>query len=195
MFFFKVDFGLHFCTTSWFNATTISTAHLKTFSCTHVALLEEPVTSAFHWHIYTVANVQMTIKPWNLRNLHTAHKDNSHSQLKSGDCTLNKGRKSGESWETISKATKRKRLDERKQKNHAYSLCVCRWVTSAACAAGVSAVRCWQTRTSWDSSRPSMSWPPERDTSTAGWAALRSSSSLRCGVKVRRNLYWLHLWW
>lgn len=74
-------------------------------------------------------------------------------------------------------------------------LCVCRWVTLAVCAAVVKAVRCWQTRKSWVSSQLSMSWPPGRDSSTAGWAASGSSSSHHYVTEVRGSLYRLLLCW
>ena len=80
---------------------------------------------------------------------------------------------------------------------HLFILCVgvCRWVTLAVCAAVVRAVRCWQTITSWVSSRQFMSWPPERDSSTAGWAASGSSSSRRYVTEVRGSLDRLLLCW
>ena len=69
---------------------------------------------------------------------------------------------------------------------------VCRWITSAVWAVVGRAVRCWPTRTSWASSQRSTSWPPERDSSTAGWATPGSCSSPRCAAEVR--LLWVHLW-
>lgn len=72
------------------------------------------------------------------------------------------------------------------------SLSVCvsvrRWVTSAVCAAGVKGVQGWPTGTSWVSSLLSMSWPPGRDSSTAGWAASGSSSSHHYVAEVRGSL-------
>lgn len=73
------------------------------------------------------------------------------------------------------------------------SLSVCvsvrRWVTSAVCAAGVKGVQGWPTGTSWVSSLLSMSWPPGRESSTAGWAASGSSSSHHYVAEVRGSLH------
>lgn len=49
-----------------------------------------------------------------------------------------------------------------------FPMFVCRWATSAVFAVVGKAALSWQTRTSWVLFRPSMSWPPERGSSTAG---------------------------
>ena len=67
------------------------------------------------------------------------------------------------------------------------SASVCRWITSAVWAVVGRAARCWPTRMSWASSQRSTSWPPERDTSTAGWATPGSCSSPRCAAEVRQT--------
>lgn len=112
--------------------------------------------------------------------------------FKSGGHTLNRG--SHWKQQTTKYWTERKHY-------HAVNVwltcffCVCRWVTLAECAAAVRAVQCWQTRTSWVLSQLCMSWPPERDSSTAGWAASGRSSSRRYVTEVRGSLYRLLLCW
>lgn len=59
-----------------------------------------------------------------------------------------------------------------------------RWITSAACAAAVGCARRWRIKTWWALSRPSTSWPPERDSCRAGWTMSGRSSSPHCVKRV-----------